>query len=126
MIVVAHHSSRAAAALLRGEPGYDPDSYDVSTPSADAQLRANARQLHRYLTGETECRCGAVVRVGARRCSACGSCAECGYFGCRAGAVSCEQAIEQRWARYVARVAPLVRVASLVGAGLVPVARAAS
>lgn len=108
-----HFSARAAAARLRGEPGYDPDSYDVSPPSAGAQLRANAQQLHRHLTCETGCRCGAAVRVGERRCQKCGACAECGYVGCRAGAVSCDYAIELRWSRYVDRVAPFVQVASL-------------
>lgn len=110
--LVPHYSRRAQAAIHRGEP-IDCESYDVSPPSAGAQLAANARQLHRYLTCETDCRCGAVVRVGERRCSKCSACSECGYLGCRAGATSCEWAIEQRWCRYVARVEPLTRVAAM-------------
>lgn len=114
MLATMHYSRRATAALSRGEPGYDPDSLDVDPPAPSAQLAANAHQLHRYLTCETDCRCGAVVRVGERRCSKCGACSECGYFGCRAGAVSCDYAIGLRWERYVERVAPLVRVATAV------------
>lgn len=109
---VPHYSRRAVATLSRGDT-VDCESYDLSPPSPDAQLAANARQLHRYLTCETDCRCGAVVQVGERRCSKCSACAECGYFGCRSGAVSCDYAIGLRWDRYVERVAPLVRVAAL-------------
>lgn len=81
------------------------------------QLRANALQLHRRLTGESVCRCGAPLSAGERRCSSCGRCTECGSVYCRAGRVTCEDDAEQRWQRYRARVAPLERIAALVSGG---------
>lgn len=88
---------------------------DDDLAGAHPQLVANARQLHRYLTGDSTCACGETVKVGARRCSACGACSECGSVYCRAGYVPCEEAIEARFQRYVARVAPLLLVARVTG-----------
>lgn len=90
----------------------------VGRPSHDPQLAANARQLHLYLTGETTCVvCSTVIVAGGRRCPnpRCGACASCGAFSCRAGYVPCEEAIEARFQRYVARVAPLVLVVRMTG-----------
>lgn len=102
--------------------GADMSHFGVNSPQGlSGQHRANAQQLHQYLTGETTCVvCSAVLAAGARRCPnpRCGACAECGAFGCRAGTVSCEHAIEQRFQRYRARVAPLaVVVATLAVKG---------
>ncbi len=97
-------AARYAAALALSEAlSADPE-----------QLRANARQLHRYLTGDGACSCGRVLAVGARRCS-CGRCSECGSPTCRAGRVTCEDDVEQRWQRYRARVAPLERISAVAG-----------
>lgn len=82
--------------------------------SSTTATLANAKQLHRYLTGELACRCGAALPVGARRCHACGRCAECGSVYCRAGRVTCEDDVEQRWQAYRARVAPLEILAAAV------------